>query len=135
MPKSQRPNSYQSGSGKQNAAFWKVYVKRWRKSGLNRAEYCRRHTLSYDALTYWYSKIQEAGINSSRCSIVPVLSVKPQGQSRHSPIRIRFREHFIIETEVSPFFEGFWGGQPHFSSFKVPRRKNWHTKCIAHFMP
>ena len=99
MPKSQRPNSRQSGAGKQNAAFWKAHVKRLRKSGLNRAEYCRRHKLSYDALTYWYSEIQEAGINAGKCSIVPVLSVKPQSQSRQSPIRIRFKEHFIIEID------------------------------------
>ncbi len=36
---------------------WKAHAEAQRQSGLSRAEYCRRHNLSYHALTYWVKKL------------------------------------------------------------------------------
>jgi len=86
-------------SGKGKAAFWKAHLKAWQESGLNRAEYCRRHDLSYDAMTYWHYKAKATLPEAAPCSIVPVLSVQPVKNPSHSPIRIRFRQEFTIELD------------------------------------
>ena len=36
--------------------FWQAHVKALAESGFSRSEYCRRHNLSYHALTYWVRK-------------------------------------------------------------------------------
>ena len=44
-------------SQRRNQRLWQAHVKALERSGLNRAEYCRRHELSYHALTYWQRKL------------------------------------------------------------------------------
>jgi len=85
---------------KDNASFWKRHVKAWRASGLSRAEYCRRHNLSYYGLTYWYRKLKRTGSNPGTCAIVPVMSLEAVGSRPGTPIRIRFRQHFTIEIDA-----------------------------------
>ena len=80
---------------KHSPDFWKAHVKAWQGSGLNRAEYCRRHSLSYDALTYWHNKTKEAGNITEACSIVPVFSVQHGAPSRRSPIILRLHQATI----------------------------------------
>lgn len=87
-------------SGKRNAAFWKAHLKAWQRSDLNRAEYCRRHKLSYDARTYWYDKTKEVNSQHEPSPIVPVMSIQPADGPAHSQIKIRFRQEFIIELEA-----------------------------------
>ncbi len=99
MSRSQHPRPRDPRTQKRSSAFWKAHVKAWLGSGLNRAEYCRRHKLSYDALTYWYCKAKGTDSSSSTSSIVPVLSAQPVERPVHSPIRIRFRQHFTIEID------------------------------------
>ena len=57
-------------SNARNLRHWQAHVKAQKKSGLNRAEYCRQHKLSYHALTYWYNK--SSGAVSKKSTIVPV---------------------------------------------------------------
>ena len=85
---------------KRNASFWKAHVKAWQDSGLSRAEYCRRHDLSYGAMTYWHGKTKGTDCQTASGSIVPVLSIQPVELSSHSPIRIIFREQFTIEIDA-----------------------------------
>jgi len=82
---------------KQSPAFWKAHVLAWQNSGLNRAEYCRRQRLSYDALTYWYAKTKGADSQTPSSSIVPVLAIQPV--EPQSPIRIRCGKQFTIELD------------------------------------
>jgi len=49
--------------------LWQAHVNAVAKSGLSRAEYCRRHTLSYHALSYWHRKLSRS---SSKATLVPV---------------------------------------------------------------
>ena len=92
--------SQQFKSGKGKAAFWKAHLKAWQESGLNRAEYCRRHDLSYDAMTYWHDKTKATLPQATSCSIVPVLSIQSVKKPSHSPIKIRFRKEFTIELDA-----------------------------------
>ena len=42
-----------------NRRRWQAHLNAAEKSGLSRAEYCRRHNLSYHAMGYWYRKFSK----------------------------------------------------------------------------
>jgi len=45
---------------------WQAHVKALSRSGLSRAEYCRRRGISYHALTYWCRKLARTDDNLER---------------------------------------------------------------------
>lgn len=51
---------------------WQAHVQAFRRSGLSRAEYCRRQSISYHALTYWQRKLSRPGTDRSVPALVPV---------------------------------------------------------------
>jgi hypothetical protein len=51
---------------------WPAHVQAFRRSGLSRAEYCRRQNISYHALTYWQRKLSRPGTGRSVPALVPV---------------------------------------------------------------
>ncbi len=40
-----------------NRRQWEAHLRTAAKSGLNRAEYCRQHNLSYHAMGYWHKRL------------------------------------------------------------------------------
>jgi hypothetical protein len=52
-----------------NRRHWEAHLRAAEKSGLSRAEYCRRHNLSYHAMTYWHKRLSR---ENSRQAFVPV---------------------------------------------------------------
>ncbi len=54
-----------------NQRHWQAHVAQQIKSGLNRAEYCRQHSLSYHTLTYWCTKLSKSKRSPER-SLVPI---------------------------------------------------------------
>ena len=52
-----------------NRRRWQAHLNAVEKSGLSRAEYCRRHNLSYHAMGYWQKRLSK---ESSRQKFVPV---------------------------------------------------------------
>ena len=51
---------------------WQVHVQAFRRSGLSRAEYCRRQNISYHALGYWQRKLSGPGAIGTVPALVPV---------------------------------------------------------------
>lgn len=51
---------------------WQAHVQAFRRSGLSRAEYCRRQNISYHALAYWQRKLSGPGTGRSVPALVPV---------------------------------------------------------------
>jgi lambda repressor-like predicted transcriptional regulator len=49
---------------------WQAHVIALKKSGQSRAEYCRKHQLSYHTLTYWLEKLKRPAGNET--ALVPV---------------------------------------------------------------
>ena len=49
---------------------WQAHVNAAEKSGLSRAEYCRRYNLSYHTMTYWKRKLSRS--NNRQATLVPV---------------------------------------------------------------
>ena len=52
--------------------YWQRHVRAQQESGLNRAEYCRQHNLSYHALTYWQRKLGKPSPSGPALVPVPV---------------------------------------------------------------
>ena len=64
-----------------NQRHWHGHAKAQKRSGLSRAEYCRRYKLSYHALTYWQRK--RCGKQKAAASLVPI----PLEQILHAPVQ------------------------------------------------
>ena len=60
-----KPKDHQT----RNRRHWEAHLQAAAKSGLNRAEYCRRHNLSYHAMGYWHKRLSR---DNSRQTFVPV---------------------------------------------------------------
>lgn len=84
---------------------WQAHVLASQQSGLSRAEYCRRHELSYHALTYWCKKSAQslAGDTASdSICLVPVtlpFSEQAESSDRSSGLHLRFSETITIEVD------------------------------------
>ncbi len=50
---------------------WEAHIKAQQKSGLSRAEYCRRNDLSYHAMTYQQRKLSEPSRKQTQLIPVP----------------------------------------------------------------
>lgn len=78
---------------------WQVHVTEQVKSGLNRAEYCRQHSLSYHAMTYWCKKLSKPTRPPER-SLVPVTirsSVKQTAEQQSTALKILLPGQATIE--------------------------------------
>ena len=78
---------------------WEAHIRAQQKSGLSRAEYCRRNDLSYHALTYWRRKL--TGSSSGKSQLVPV-PMEKMLRSRHpaatSGVKILLHDRIAIEV-------------------------------------
>lgn len=59
-------------SPEEKRIFWQAHVNALAGSGLSRREYCRRHHLSYHALTYWIRKQGAGNTDVAQLSLVEV---------------------------------------------------------------
>jgi len=60
-----KPKDHQT----RNRRHWEAHLQAAAKSGLSRAEYCRRHDLSYHAMGYWHKRLSR---DNSHQTFVPV---------------------------------------------------------------
>ena len=85
-----------------NRRFWQAHVKTWRKSGYNRAEYCRMNNLSYDALTYWQQRTGIAVSPKGGNSIIPVAQISagnfPMRTATAPSLTVDLKGRFKIEV-------------------------------------
>ena len=70
---------------------WQAHVKAIAQSGLSRAEYCRRHNLSYHALAYWQRKFSQP--TSTTTTLVPITLQTDAGQ--------KARQHDQAELQIN----------------------------------
>jgi len=65
-------NTFHRRTGQiQGRRFWQDHIEGLAKSGSSRSAYCRRHQLSYHALTYWLRK-QSQPVAEAALSLVEV---------------------------------------------------------------
>ena len=77
--------------------FWQAHMRALGRSGLSRREYCRRHQLSYHALTYWVRKFRPAGPRSSLPALVEV--PVPLVQRSGPVFRLHLSQGCLLEIE------------------------------------
>jgi transposase-like protein len=80
--------------------FWQAHVKALAESGFSRSEYCRRHNLSYHALTYWVRKHGENIKFKPPLALVevPVRSVLPVRRPQ-AALRLHLASGTMLEIE------------------------------------
>jgi len=84
-----------SGNGRR---FWLAHADAQVKSGLSRAEYCRRHELSYHTLTYWQKKSSRTKSQTSGTLVAVPAALFKEAQSQSTPqIRVVLPNSIIIE--------------------------------------
>jgi len=82
----------------QGQHYWQAHVTAQQKSGLTRAEYCRRHGLSYHALTYWRTKLSGASRQQAQLVPVPVEKFLRGRSGSSSGVRIVLDDRIAIEV-------------------------------------
>jgi hypothetical protein len=97
---------HETGEGRaRSRRHWQTHSKAQEESGLSRAEYCRRHDLSYHALTYWQRKL--SGPSRQHTQLVPVPMERATQHYQPGPssgIKILLDNRIAIEVaeEFSP---------------------------------
>jgi hypothetical protein len=84
---------------KSGVRFWQAHVQALGGSGLSRREYCRRHHLSYHALTYWVRKLRPASLRASLPALVEVPVSLPLLRRSGSAFRLHLDQGRLLEIE------------------------------------
>ena len=78
--------------------FWAAHIKAFEQSGFSRSEYCRRHDLSYHALTYWLRRDKQKSIAASRINLVQLpMTPACSAQSTQPGIILRVGSRYTLE--------------------------------------
>lgn len=84
--------------------FWQAHVEALAESGISRREYCRRHNLSYHALTYWVRK-QQSSIKSRPPFALVELPVRSALPMRREEAAFRLHLGYGRMLEIEPDFD------------------------------
>jgi transposase-like protein len=87
-----------------NQRHWQAHVKALCQSGLNRAEYCRQHKLSYHALTYWHRKLSKPSSRATTLVPVPLRHSIRQNPGQAGQATLKVILPGMIAIEVSDNF-------------------------------
>ena len=83
---------------KSGVRFWQAQVRALGGSGLSRREYCRRHHLSYHALTYWVRKLRPTSPRATPPALVEVAACSlPLLQRPGSAFRLHLDQGRLLE--------------------------------------
>lgn len=91
--------SEHNGDGKHTRRQWQAHIQAQKKSGLSRAEYCRKYDLSYHALAYWQRKLSGPSRQHTPLVPVPVESITRHDLSAStSGVKILLDDRIAIEV-------------------------------------
>jgi hypothetical protein len=81
--------------------FWQAHVRALGSSGLSRGDYCRRHQLSYHALTSWVRKFRQAPDSAAPPALVEVEGCLSHLVPRSGPpFRLHLGDGRLLEIDV-----------------------------------
>jgi len=87
------------GNQARSRHHWEAHIRAQQKSGLSRAEYCRRNDLSYHALTYWRRKLSGSSRGKSQLVPVPMEKiVRSRQPAATSGVKILLNDRIAIEV-------------------------------------
>ena len=91
---------HSSTDTKSGVRFWQAHLRALGGSGLSRREYCRRHHLSYHALTYWVRKLRPTSPRATPPALVEVPACSlPLLQRSDSAFRLHLDQGRLLEIE------------------------------------
>ena len=91
---------HSSTDTKSGVRFWQAHLRALGGSGLSRREYCRRHHLSYHALTYWVRKLRPTSPRATPPALVEVPACSlPLLQRSGSAFRLYLDQGRLLEIE------------------------------------
>lgn len=89
-----------SPEAKSGVRFWQAHLRALGGSGLSRREYCRRHHLSYHALTYWVRKLRPTSPRATPPALVEVPACSlPLLRRAGSAFRLHLDHGRLLEIE------------------------------------
>lgn len=94
---------------KAHSPYWSLHVEAWRRSELNRTEYCRRHGLSKNTFDRWMKHL--VGKDDARKHTKYLLELRREErlQQREKAARRRQRRRFGVSTDTrSRAVQAFW---------------------------
>ena len=87
-------------------AFWRRHLGAWKRSGVSKAAYCRRHGLCANTMSTWGTRLNKTEKTQSPPAFVQVIQPEPAPASRDGLdiLQIRFPNGCTVDvpTAVSP---------------------------------
>ena len=84
----------------QKRTYWKQHIDSWQETGLNQAEYCRRHNLKHHQLVYWKKRFlkTETDVSFVPLKLEDLLDVPSQPD--RASLCLAVNNHFKIEIRA-----------------------------------
>ena len=79
--------------------LWEQHIRDWKESGLAQSEYCRRHNLRENQLTYWKRKFQVAAAPISLVELQLDSALQSRILAKQAPLRLIVCDQYRIEVE------------------------------------
>jgi hypothetical protein len=86
-----------SAAQAEGCRFWQAHIKAFATSGFSRSEYCRRHNLSYHAMTYWLRKQSSVGTQSPATLIEVPMRLSVTDAPSNTSLRLHIGAVYMIE--------------------------------------
>ncbi len=94
---------------KAHSPYWSLHVEAWRRSELNRTEYCRRHGLSKNIFDRWMKHLVGKEDARKHAEYLLELRQEERQQRREKAARRRQRQRFGVSTDTrSRAVQAFW---------------------------
>jgi hypothetical protein len=78
--------------------FWSDHISRWKKSGLSKAEYCRRHGLAKHSFLYWFKKLEQA--QAAKPEVVPLsFPVQTSVPEHQAALSVKVGSRFVVAIQ------------------------------------
>jgi len=101
---------YRRSWEKAHSPYWSLHVEAWRRSGLSRTEYCRRHGLKKQTLDRWMKHL--IGVEEARKHAEELRELRRKErhqQRKNSGGKMRQRRRFGVRTDArSRAVQAFW---------------------------
>jgi hypothetical protein len=94
---------------KAHSPYWSLHVEAWRRSALNRSEYCRRHGLSKNTFDRWMKHLISKEEAHQHAEYLVELRREERRQQREKNGKRRQRRRYSVSTDTrSRALQAFW---------------------------
>ena len=92
-----------------HSPYWSLHVEAWRRSGLNRSEYCRRHGLSKNTFDRWLKHLISKEEAREHAEYLLELRREERRRQRGKNGKMRQRRRYAVSTDTrSRALQAFW---------------------------